>query len=189
MKENSRVVYILIIVAIILCGYFIYQRFFMGDYIVIERGPSENSVTLTEEINLDYVNIYLMSDGNSYISPINNSTIDLLDVGDNLKDRLRLLYDKGEYYNYFVDKNKIKGFKVALDDKVEKIYQVNIKNMNYIVFLKDNNKIGLFDYDSYYNLMYTEVKDNYNNIENVLKIENDLLYYLDGSSIKIEKLL
>ena len=72
---------------------------------------------------------------------------------------------------------------------VEKIYNVVVNDKSYIIFLKENNKIALFDYDSYYNLMYTEVMDNYNNIENVLKIENDNLYYLDNSVVKLDTLI
>ena len=72
---------------------------------------------------------------------------------------------------------------------VEKIYNVVVNEKSYIIFLKENNKIALFDYDSYYNLMYTEVMDNYNNVENVLKIENDNLYYLDNSVVKLDTLI
>ena len=66
---------------------------------------------------------------------------------------------------------------------------VRVKDKSYIIFLKENDKIALFDYDSYYNLMYTDVLDNYNNVIDVLKIEDDELIYLDGTIVKLDTII
>ena len=59
------------------------------------------------------------------------------------------------------------------------VYEIYI----YIVFIKENNKIGVFNYDEYYNLLYTKVEDNYNDLENIKDVENNKIIYLDGSII------
>ena len=51
-----------------------------------------------------------------------------------------------------------------------------------IIFIKENNTIGLLNYEEYYDLLNTKVIDNYNNISNVLDIDNNKIIYLDGSS-------
>ena len=64
-----------------------------------------------------------------------------------------------------------------------------MSDVEYIIFLKDNNTIGLFNTEEYYDLLYTEVTDNYHNLKNVLDIKDNKIIYLDGSKedFKIEE--
>lgn len=188
MKLDKRLVITLIILAIILLGYKLINYYYPKESnhtIVVDM----NAIKVINEINLPYVNIYLYSDGKAYLVPINKNEISKLESGNNLKDRLITLYNNSTTLDKKYDNQYIKGYSVNLDDLVEKIYNVVVNDKSYIIFLKENNKIALFDYDSYYNLMYTEVMDNYNNVENVLKIENDNLYYLDNSVVKLNTLI
>ncbi|MBQ8902583.1 MAG: hypothetical protein IJY87_05970 [Bacilli bacterium] len=175
MKKNSLII-ILTLIIIGLIGYIIFDKY-QND----EDNIQEETITLVDNINLDYVDIYLTSDGIAYIKPINNEEINNLKVNNNLKDRLNTLYDRAFYFDIYIDNYKLKGFKIKLDSDIEKIRKVEIDNNYYVVFIKDNNTIGLFNYLEYYDLLYTKVEDNYNDLNNVLDIKNNKIIYLDGS--------
>ena len=180
MKKNSLII-ILILIIIGLIGYIIFDKY-QND----EDNIQEETITLVDNINLDYVDIYLTSDGIAYIKPINNEEINNLKVNNNLKERLNTLYDRAFYFDIYIDNYKLKGFKVKLDSDIEKIRKVEIDNNYYVVFIKDNNTIGLFNYLEYYDLLYTKVEDNYNDLKNVLDLKNNKIIYLDGSSEAFE---
>ena len=178
MKINKLNI-VLIIVIIFLVGYIIYDKFMINNESV---NLKEEEITLKEELNLEYVNIYLLSDGSSYISPINEEEIKNIDGGKNLKERLTTLYNRAFYYDIYINNYKLKGFLVNINEKIESIRKIEIDDYIYIVFIKEDNTIGLFDYDKYYNFLYTDVTDNYKNLENILAIEDNKIIYLDGSS-------
>lgn len=180
MKKNSLII-ILILIIIGLIGYIIFDKY-QND----EDNIQEETITLVDNIKLDYVDIYLTSDGIAYIKPINNEEINNLKVNNNLKDRLNTLYDRAFYFDIYIDNYKLKGFKVKLDSDIEKIRKVEIDNNYYVVFIKDNNTIGLFNYLEYYDLLYTKVEDNYNDLKNILDLKNNKIIYLDGSSEAFE---
>lgn len=180
MKKNSLII-ILILIIIGLIGYIIFDKY-QND----EDNIQEETITLVDNIKLDYVDIYLTSDGIAYIKPINNEEINNLKVNNNLKDRLNILYDRAFYFDVYIDNYKLKGFKVKLDSDIEKIRKVEIDNNYYVVFIKDNNTIGLFNYLEYYDLLYTKVEDNYNDLKNILDLKNNKIIYLDGSSEAFE---
>lgn len=184
--KDKRIIITLIIIIILLSSYIICNRYYINnnDY---KTTPS-SIIRIEDKINLEYVSIYLLNDGSSLIVPINESAIDNLDVGSNLKDRLLKLYNNASLED-ITTYEKEKVYKINLSSDINKIYKVEIDNNIYILFLKDDNTIGLFDYDSYYNLMYIDVKDNYNNINNVLKIEDEYLYYLDNSKVLLKSIL
>lgn len=176
MKTNKLIV-ILIIIITLLVSYIVYDKLNSN----IDKDNNEE-VTLKEKIDLDYVSIYLLSDGNSYIVALNEEKIDNLLVNNNLKDRLKTLYLRAFYYDIYIDNYKLKGFKVVLDDNIKNIEKIILDNKSYIVFIKENNTIGLFDYMDYYDNLNTSVIDNYHNIKDVLEIKDNKLIYLDGSS-------
>ena len=37
--------------------------------------------------------------------------------------------------------------------------------------------------------MYTDVKDNYNNLTNVLKVEDNYLYYIDNTKVELKSII
>jgi len=179
MKKNSLIIFLLIII-FILSGYIIYNQ--LGETKQRENNDLEEKITLIDIISLDYVDIYLTSDGNSYIIPLNKEEIKSLDGGANLKERLNTLYERAFYFDIYINNNKLKGFKVILDDDITKIRKLEIDGNSYVIFIKGNNKIGVFNYAEYYNLLYTKVEDNYNNLENVKDIEDNKIIYLNGRS-------
>lgn len=180
MKTN-KVTIILLIVIVFLVSYIVYDK--LSDNKKVSS--KEEEVTLKEKIELDYMSVYLLSDGSSYIIPLNEEEIDNLSVNNNLKDRLKTLYLRAFYYDIYVDNYKIKGFKVTLDNEVKNIYKIVIDNNSYIVFVKEDNTIGLLDYMDYYDNLNTLVLDNYKNIKDVLEVKNNKLIYLDGSSSEL----
>ncbi len=176
MKQN-RVIILLIAIIMLLTSYIIYDKFFNNNITNVDI----HTINVIDEIKLDYVSVYLTDDGISYLVPIKDIDTDK----SNLKERLNTLYNRAFYYDIYVNNEKIKGFKVELDSKIEKIQKIEINDLYYVIFIKDNHTIGVFDYDSYYNLLDTEVKDNYNDYKNVSKIENNKIYYLDGKKEEI----
>lgn len=180
MKTN-KVTFILIIVIIFLVSYIVYDKLSDNKKVI----DKDEKVTLKEKIELDYMSVYLLSDGSSYIIPLNEEEINELNVNNNLKDRLKTLYLRAFYYDIYVDNYKIKGFKITLDNDVRNIYKIVIDNNSYIVFVKEDNTIGLLDYMDYYDNLNTLVLDNYKNIKDVLEIKNNKLIYLDGSSCEL----
>lgn len=179
MKTNKLTI-ILIIIIVILLGYIGYDKF-LNNKSMETTNENEEELTLVDTINLDYVSIYLTSDGLAYISPISNEKINNINGGSNLKQRLNTLYERAFYYDIYIDNYRLKGFRVKLDSNIIKIRDVQKNDNHYIVFIKENNKIGLFNYDEYYNLMYTDVEDNYNKYENILDVIDNQIIYLDGS--------
>lgn len=177
MKKNKIIIFLLIVIVCLL-SYIVYDK--LKDFKKVTNKDEE--VTLKNKIELDYVNFYLLSNGSAYIIPLNVEEINKLNVNNNLKDRLKTLYYRSFYYDIYVDNYKIKGFKISLDDEIRNIYRVENENNSYIVFVKENNTIGLFDYLDYYDNLNTLVIDNYNNIKDVLEIKNNKIVYLDGSS-------
>ena len=178
MKKN-KLTFILFLIIILLSSYIIYDKFIKDDYVY--RGNIEvDNIEIKEKIKLDYLDIYLYSDGISYIVPINKDKIKKLDKN-NLKDRLTTLYEKGIYYDIRIDNHKLKGYRIKLDSKITSLRKIETDETVYIVFLKDNNRIGVFNYSDYHNLMYTDAIDNYNDYENVSEIKNNMIIYLDGS--------
>lgn len=186
--KDKRII-ITIIIVLILFGSYKFVSYFHPSENELNTIVDKDAIKIDNEINLPYVNIYLYSNGKAYLVPITKKEIEKLEDGNNLKERLTTLYNNSSKLDIEINNKEVKGYNVNLDDKIEKIYNVVVDDKSYIIFLKDNNKIALFDYDSYYNLMYTEVMDNYNNLENVLKIENDNLYYLDNTIVKLDTLI
>lgn len=182
MKTN-KVTIILLIVIVFLVSYIVYDKLSDNK----EVSNEEEEVTLKEKIELEYMSVYLLSDGSSYIIPLKEEEIDNLSVNNNLKDRLKTIYLRAFYYDIYVDNYKIKGFKVTLDNEIRDIYKIVIDNNSYIIFVKEDNTIGLLDYMDYYDNLNTEVLDNYKNIKDVLEIKNNKLIYLDGSSSELGK--
>lgn len=181
MKKNSLIIALIIIIFILL-SYIIFDKIkFKEDNNIIV-----NEVKIIDNISLDYVSVYLTDDGNSYIVPINKEEIKMLSGGDNLKERLTTLYDRAFYYDIYINNNKLKGFKVNVTSDITKIKKVTVDDFVYIVFLKEDNTIGLFNYDEYYNLLYTNVMDNYNNYKNIKDIKDNYLINLDGSKEKLK---
>lgn len=188
MKDN-RTYIVGIIIILIIGGYLINDFFVKEEYRIVERYPKEENISMLSKINLDYLDIYLYSNGDAYLIPITDEKISKLDSGDNLKDRLNTLASKAESFNSPVDDSLLKGFKVVTNSKIESMYEYTKDGNIYIIFLKLDNTIAVFNYENYYNLMYIESKDNYNNISDVLKIEEDIIYFLDGTSMPLEKIL
>lgn len=179
MKVN-KLTFILIIIILCLVFYIIYDKLNNNNHIKGNENENEE-VTLKETINLDYVNIYLLSNGISYIAPLNEEEINNLKVNNNLKDRLNTLYLRAFYQDIYVNNYKQKVFKVNLDDEIKSIKRVDAENNIFIIFIKENNTIGVFNYLEYYDYLITDVIDNYKNIKNVIDIKDNKLIYLDGS--------
>ncbi len=179
MKINKLTI-LLIIIIVILLGYIAYDKLYIPSK--NKKVIQEDYVEVLDTINLEYASIYLTSDGLSYISPISSEEIEKLKVNNNLKDRLNNLYIRALYYDIFINNYKLKGYRVKLDDKINKIVKIVTDTNTYVIFLKDNNTIGVFDYLEYYDLLNTKVEDNYQNIKDVKDIKNNKIIYLDGSS-------
>lgn len=183
MKKNSLII-TLIFIIFLLISYIVYDN-------IINNQKENNKIldeeiTLLDNISLTYVDIYLTSDGLAYLEPLNKEETENIDGGKNLKERLTTLYNRAFYFDIYIGNNKLKGFKVKLDDDISKIRKLEIDDNIYIIFIKDNNTIGLFNYDEYYNLLYTDVIDNYNNLKNIKDIKNNKIIYLDGSSEELK---
>lgn len=186
MKKNSLTI-ILVIIIFILIGYILYDKF--QDDSSRSNNLEDNKVSIIDKINLDYTNIYLANDGYAYISPLSSEEIEKLEVGSSLKERLSTLYERAFYFDIYINNYKLKGFKVKLDSDIKKISKVIIKDNIYIVFIKENSTLGLFNYQEYYDLLYTKVIDNYNEYQNVKDIKDNKIIYLDGNKedFKLEK--
>lgn len=186
---KDRRILITLFLILLLCSILFSYNYVTGKDEVKNITPNNKIIEIVSSLHLPYVDIYLYDNGKSYLIPITNDEIAKLDGGNNLKDRLTTLYNDSLNLEVKIEDKKVKGYEVKVDDKIENIYNVTINDKSYIIFLKENDKIALFDYDSYYNLMYTNVLDNYNNIIDVLKIEDDNLIYLDGTTIKLDAIL
>ena len=181
MKKNSLII-ILILIIFILLSYIVYDKTFIKE----EVNKKEEEITLVDSLSLDYLDVYLTSDGVAYLEPLNNEEISNINGGKNLKERLTTLYDRAFYYDIYIGSNKLKAFKVKLDDDIIKIRKIEKDDNFYIIFIKENNTIGVINYEEYYNLLYTNVTDNYNNIKNVADIKDNKIIYLDGNSEEFE---
>ena len=179
MKINKLTI-ILIIIIILLSAYIVYDK--LAQTKLGSENTTNENVTLKETISLDYVNIYLLSNGDSYIAPINEEEIAVLDIKDKLKERLNTLYTRAFYFDVYINNYKLKGFKVKLDSNITNIEKIEINNYVYVVFVKENNTIGVFDYLNYYDLLDTQVIDNYQDLKNVSDIKKNKIIFLDGSS-------
>lgn len=187
MKVNKLTIVLLIII-FVLVSYIIFDKL-KNNYSKEQKDPKDEIVKITDTIKLDYVKIMLASDGTSYIVPLNNEEINKIQNKKNLQDRLKELYIRAFYYDIFVDNNKLKGFRTNVDDKIKSIRKIIINSQVYIVFIKENNKIALFNYEDYLDNFNTIVIDNYNDYQNVSDIKDNKLIYLDGSSdtFRLEK--
>lgn len=185
MKKNSIII-ILIAIIIGLLIYIIYDKNTINKSDVELK---ENLVEVIEKISLEYINIYLADDGHAYISPLNEEEIENLTISQKLKENLLALYERAFYFDVYVGNYKIKGFRIKLDNDIEKIRKVIIDNKICIVFIKKNHTIGLFNYDKYYNQLNVHVIDNYNNLKNVSEINNQEIIYLDGRKENIKNVI
>ena len=176
MKTNKLTIILLIIIFLLL-SFIIYDKFLKKEI----NKKEEQEITLKDTINLDYVNIYLLSDGISYIAPLNKEEIENLKIDKNLADRLNTLYERSFYYDIYLNNTKLRGFRIKLDSNIKEMKKIVVNDLTYIVFLKENNTVGLFNYEDYYDLLYTDVLDNYNNLKNVQDIKDNKVIYLDGS--------
>lgn len=186
MKKNSLTI-VLVIIIFILIGYILHDK--LQDNSSLNNDLEDNKVAIIDKINLDYTNIYLANDGYAYISPLSSEEIEKLEVGSSLKERLNTLYERAFYFDIYINNYKLKGFKVKLDSDIKKIRKILIEDNPYIVFIKENNTLGLFNYEDYYDLLYTKVKDNYNKYQNVKDIKDNKIFFLDGNKedFKLEK--
>ncbi len=184
MKINKLSI-ILMVIILLLGSYIIYIKFISKE----DENNNQEEVTLKEQINLDYLSIYLTSDGYSYLVPINKNEIDELKLNKNLKERLNTLYERGFYYDVYLDNKQLKGFRIKLDDDIRDIKKLLINDNVYIAFLKENNTFGLLSYDEYYNLLYTSVTDNFQDLKNVKDIDNSTIIFMDNSTdeLKLKK--
>ena len=173
MKENKSTI-IFIIIIILLSGYIVYTRYIKEDF---NYHQSKMILKIDDEIKFDYLEFILLNNGECYLKPINIEEIDKLNLKDNLKERLTKLYEDAEYFDIYLNDNKLKGYKINIADKIKKITKID----DNVIILKENGTIALFNYDEYYNLMYIDVIDNYNNYQDVLDIKDKEIIYLDGS--------
>ena len=174
MKTNKLTI-ILILIIVLLLGYIGYDKLLKRNIPI--KDENNEKLEIVDTIKLDYLTCYLTSDGISYIKPINKEEIENIEGGNNLKQRLKTLYERSFYYDIFIDGYKLKGFKIELDSKITGIRKVMQNDNVYIIFLKENNTIGLFNYDDY------------NDLNNILDIKDNMITYLDGSKeeFKIEE--
>ena len=186
MKKNS-VIIILILIIVGLISFIVYDKVIKNK--INYHDELEEATKLVDYINLDYLDIYLFSDGTSYLAPLNKERINNLNAGNNLKDRLTTLYDRSFYYDLFIDGKKLRGFRIKLDEKIEKIRKIEEDNNTYIIFIKENNTIGFFDYLEYCDNLFTDVLDNYQNVKNVKDVEDNKIVYLDGSKEEIKGII
>lgn len=140
---------------------------------------TEKENEIIDTITFDYLTVYLFENNEVYIVPITKERISTLDKGDNLKERLTKLYNDASYYDLYINDYKLKGYK--LGDNITKISKIIKDEEDYLVLIKDDNRIDLFSYNNYYNLMNINVQENYNDYENVLDINDNYIIYLDGS--------
>lgn len=178
MKINKLTIFLIIII-IGLVSFIIYDK--VNESKNYQNSNKEENISIIDSISLDYVTIYLLSDGSSYIAPISEEEINELNISNNLKDRLNTLYLRAFYQDIYINNYKLKAFIVNLDDKIRSISKIELDKNTYIAFIKENNTVAIFNYMEYYDLLYTDVVDNYNNLENVLNIENNQIIYLNGS--------
>ena len=176
MKTNKLTIILLIII------------FILGSFIVYDKvikkeldTKKEAEITLKDTIKFDYVTIYLLSDGIAYLTPLNKEEVKNLKLDKNLTDRLNTLYDRSFYYDIYLNNQKLRAFRIKLDSNIIKMKQIEAGNLTYIVFLKENNTVGLFSYEDYIDLLYTDAVDNYNNLKNVADVKDNEVIYLDGS--------
>ncbi len=177
--KNNKLTIILILIIILLLSYIVYDKFFNQSKVNAEANV-DNEITLVQNLNLEYLSFYLTSDGYVYLKPINEEEIKNISGGKNLKERLSTLYKRSFYYDLFIDNNRLKGYRIKLDSKIKKLVKMEKYDNIYIIFIKENNTIALFNYDEYYNLLYTNVEDNYHNYQNVQDIKDNKIIYLDG---------
>ncbi len=176
--KKSKLTILLIIIIIGLIVYILYDKGIIfnntKDIISIQNN-------LIDEIELDYMSVELYSDGNSYIKVLSKEEINNLDLNSSLKERLIKLYDKALLLEPQVD-FQLKGYKIKVDDKISKIRKYETEDNIYIIFIKENGYFGVLNYTDYYDLLSTEVLDNYKNIKNVVDLKDGKIYYQDGSN-------
>ena len=176
MKTNKLTIILLIIIFILL-SFIVYDKVIKKEL----NSKKEEEITLKDTINLDYVTMYLLSDGTAYLTPLNKEEVKDLNLDKNLTDRLNTLYDRSFYYDIYLNNQKLRAFRIKLDSNIKEMKQLEVDNLTYIVFLKENNTVGLFSYEDYIDLLYTDAIDNYNDFKNVADIKDNKVIYLDGS--------
>ncbi len=170
MKKDKTTI-ILIIIIILLASYLVYIKFIKDNYVY---HTSSTIPKVVNKIKYDYLDIVLFDNNEAYLMPISKDKIKKLKLKDNLTNRLNTLYDNSNYYDIYIDDNKVKGYKV---DNVINIYKID----DIIIFIKKDNTISILNYEDYYNLMYTTLIDNYNDYKDVKSIKDNNIIYLDGS--------
>ena len=96
MKKKNLINLILVFINIFLIGYIIILK---NDNKNINYDYSQKEeISLVKTISLEYAEVYLTSDGLSYIRPLNKEEIKKINGGKNLKERLKTLYDRAFYY-------------------------------------------------------------------------------------------
>ncbi len=185
MKINKLTIFLIIII-FILGGYIVYDKFFQNKDTNLGTNEFSNQINVLDEIKLDYLNIYLTDEGYAYLVPIIPTEIDKLDIGNNFKERLNTLYNRAFYYDIYINNFKLKGFRIKLDQDIIKIRKIETANNIYIVFIKANNTLGILNYKEYYDLLYTNVTDNYNDLKNVIDVKDNKLIYLDGTEANLQ---
>ncbi len=183
MKINKLSI-ILIIIIILLVAFICYDKFI---YKEDTKDNESESTIVTDYINLDYVSIILTNEGYSYLMPI--TELNTLDVDATLKNNLETLAKRAFMYDIYVNGSKLKGFRIKLSKGITKIRKLENDNGTYIIFIKEDNTIGLFNVDDYYNNLKTSAIDNYNGYENVVDIQDNLVVYKNGrqEEFKLEK--
>ncbi len=176
MKTNKLTIILLIIIFILL-SFIVYDKVLKKEL----DTKKEAEITLKDTINLDYATMYLLSDGTAYLTPLNKEEVKDLNLDKNLTDRLNTLYDRSFYYDIYLNNQKLRAFRIKLDSNIKEMKQLEVDNLTYIIYLKENNTVGLFNYEDYIDLLYTDAVDNYNDLKNVADIKDNKVIYLDGS--------
>ena len=102
-KRITITLFIIILICIVLFSY----NYIKGEDEVKNTIPKDKTIEVISSLHLPYVDIYLYDNGKSYLIPIADKEIDKLDAGNNLKDRLKTLYNDSSTLNI-----KIKDIKV-----------------------------------------------------------------------------
>lgn len=158
MKINKLAI-ILLIIIILLVGYIIYDKIDLSKNI-----DTNIELKIQETIHLDYLDIYLMNDGITYLVPLNKEEVVKLNIDEKLKNNLITLYDRSFYYDIYIDNEQLRGYMLKLNYKVIKLEKIIKDNNIYVIFYQENNKKGIFNYQDYLENLNKKVVDDYLNL-------------------------
>lgn len=158
MKINKLTI-ILLIIIILLVGYIIYDKIDLSKNI-----DTNIELKIQETIHLDYLDIYLMNDGITYLVPLNKEEVVKLNIDEKLKNNLITLYDRSFYYDIYIDNEQLRGYMLKLNYKVIKLEKIIKDNNIYVIFYQENNKKGIFNYQDYLENLNKKVVDDYLNL-------------------------